>query len=267
LKTKHYLNSEYILFQDNDFLVNQRIAGRVVSTCLSSLRELVNQKTKLTTLELSRFAEDIILKNNCTPTFKNYKGFPEAVCISINKELVHGIPKDYFLQEGDLVSFDLGATYKEAIADAAITVIYGEPKHKEHLKLIEATEVAIHKAIDVIKVDRKIGVIGEAISKCARGYGLSVVNQYGGHGITIKDSKGIPHAEPFIANKSSSTEGIRIQPGMTIAIEPLFVLGSSNETIKEKDGWTVSTKMISSHHELTLFIHEESVEIITKGSI
>lgn len=253
----------FFKLKNNNWLENQRIAGKCAATCLKFLEQQVLMGTSLTTLELSKKAEEIIFDFGCTPTFKGYKGFPEAVCISVNKELVHGIPKNYTLQDGDVVSFDLGATYKGAIADSAITCIYGNPKSSEYIRLIKACNDALIKGIEAIQVDKKIGVIGNAIYKYLNQFGYGVVTNYGGHGIDMTDDGvGIPHAGPFISNKSSINDGIRIQPGLVIAIEPMAVIGSTYTRTLD-DGWTVSTNDIGSHWEHSVFVHEDHIEIIT----
>lgn len=253
----------FFKLKNNDWLMKQRIAGKCVATCLNFLQKSVKDGTTLTALELSKATESIISDFNCTATFKGYKGFPEAVCISVNKELVHGIPKNITFKSGDVISFDLGATYQGAIADAAVTCIYGDPISIEHIKLIDATEEALMKGIAAISVGKQLGVIGNAIHKSAKNNGFSgLINHYGGHGL----SWDTPHDLPFVANKSRSDEGIRIQEGLSIAIEPMLVLGDTNTYI-DKDGWTVWGMGISAHFEHTIFIHKDYVEIITDRSI
>ncbi len=254
-----------IKLKDNLWLERQRVAGKVTAKALSHLLKLVKEKNKLTTLDLSKEAEKIILREGCLPTFKGYKGFPEACCISVNKQLVHGIPGNYVLQEGDVVSFDLGATYQGVIADSAVTCIFGTPLKEEHQVLIDTTERALREAIKKIKSGIQLGIVGQTISKISKDKGFSVVNSYGGHGICQdKDGNGIPHAQPFVSNKDSNNNGIRFQAGMTIAIEPLLVIGNDESTAVDKDGWTVWTKDISCHMEHTIFIHKDKVEIITE---
>jgi methionyl aminopeptidase len=253
-----------LILKDKNWLEKQRIAGKVVADTLTLLEGMVGEKTKLTTLELSRVAEDFIIKNNCTPTFKGYKGFPEAVCCSVNKQLVHGIPNNYQLQEGDIISFDLGATYNNVIADSATTCIYGDAKSDEHVRLINNTKKALYTAINKIKVGLQLGVIGDAIYKIGKDNGYGVVTSYGGHSIcTNEKGEGVPHAFPFVSNKDIPNNGIRFQPGMTLAIEPLFVLGGDSFTYLNEDGWTVNCKNISCHQEHTIFVHENEVEILT----
>jgi methionyl aminopeptidase len=256
--------SDFVIYQNDIFLQNQRIAGKVAAGAISLLENLVKEKTKLTMIELNDLAEKYIIDNDCIPTFKGYHGFPAGVCISINKQLVHGIPTDYILQEGDLVSFDLGATYKEAIADTAATFIYGEPKLDEHRDMINTAELCLQNAIEAIDIGKRIGCIGNAIYRTATDRGYKVITSHGGHGISIYNDKGVPHAYPFVSNKDEKTNGIRIQPGMTIAIEPLLTLSSGQTyTTVGLDKWTVQTEMLNCHCEHTVFIHSDKVEVIT----
>lgn len=255
--------SGFFKLKDNDWLERQRVAGKVVAKSLKMLDNFVKEKSKLTTLEMSKLVEEFILSQNCTPTFKNYKSFPESVCISVNKHLVHGIPNNYALQDGDIVKFDLGATFENVIADSAITCIYGEPIKKDHETLVRTAQECLMKGIESIQVGEPIGSIGYAIFKHAQSKGFGVINNYGGHGIcNHEDGSGMPHAPPFVANKSRPDEGIRAAPGLVIAIEPLLCIGSP-DTKTHSDGWTVSTDGLNAHVEHSIFIHEDRVEIIT----
>jgi len=254
-------NSSFIHLQNDKFLQRQRIAGKIAANTLTLLENLVKEKTKLTLIELDKLAEEFIRKNDCVPTFLNYHNFPNSVCISVNNQLVHGVPTNYSLQEGDVVTFDLGATFEGAIADTALTCIYGEVKNPMHLKGIEITNLCLEKAIAAVSVGKRIGVIGHTIHKTAKENGFDVIETYGGHGI----QHNTPHAQPFISNKAQVEEGINIQPNMTIAIEPLlFPLGHSNKTKIDKDGWTVFMNDICFHSEHTVYIHPDRVEIITE---
>ena len=244
-----------------DWLDKQREAGKIAAATLVGLKAQVEGKMSYSLIELNNIAEKFITKAGGIPTFKGYKGFPAGVCISVNKQLVHGIPTDYKLQEGDVVSFDLGVTIGGAIADTAITCIFGEPKSLQHVKIVKATEEALMKGIQAIEVGKKLGCIGNAIYKCAKGHGFSVINNYGGHGLDWD----VPHAAPFVANKSDPEEGFRIQPGLAIAIEPMLVPGSVT-TKTSDDGWTVETNDIGAHFEHSVFVHEDHVEIITDRS-
>lgn len=249
----------FVILKDNTWLERQRVAGKVAAKALMALESLVKEKTNLSTLELSRLAEDIIISNKCIPTFKNYKGFPEAVCISVNKQLVHGIPSSYTLKEGDVVSFDLGATFEGAIADSAITCIYGNPIDKNHQTMIDLCKLCLNNGIKAIKIDNRLGCIGYAIDRTAKSKGFQVINNYGGHGLDYNK----PHSEPFVENRSEQNKGIRIQRGLSIAIEPMLVPRLTTTSIAQ-DKWTVMTPEIGCHEEHTIFIHEDKVEIITR---
>lgn len=256
---KDPIKDNYLIpLKNNEWLEKQRIAGKIVAGTLSLLEKLVKEKTNLSCIELNNLAEEYITSRGAIPTFKGYKGFPAGVCISINKELVHGIPKDCKLQDGDIVSFDLGATVDGAIADSALTCIYGEPKSDLHVKLVKVTEEALDKAIESIKVGNKLGCIGNAIHKHIKNNGFGTIERYAGHGISYH----CPHDAPFVANKANINEGIVIQPGLSIAIEPLAIIGDTY-TYVTSDNWTVLGHNLSSHHEHSIFVHEDHVEILT----
>ncbi len=256
-----FSNNSLIKLKGQDWLDKQRVAGKIAAQALLKLKGYVEGKTFHSTATLSQVAEQFILEAGGTPTFKGYKGFPAAVCISVNKQLVHGIPDDRVLDDGDVVSFDLGVTYEGAIADTAITCIFGPPKSERHVQLVQATEESLMKGIEAIAVGKRLGCIGNAISKYARGKGFGLITNYGGHGLDWN----IPHAPPFVANKSEIEEGIRIQPGLAIAIEPMLVIGSTVTRVLD-DGWTVVTDYIGAHFEHSIFVHEDRVEILTDRS-
>jgi methionyl aminopeptidase len=254
--------NNFVSLKNKDWLDKQRVAGRIAAETLFHLQSRIFiSSVGPTLIELNEEAEAYIASKGGICTFKGYKGFPAGVCISVNKQVVHGIPTDYRLQPGDLVSFDLGVTIEGAIADTAITCIYGPPNSERHVKLVEDTEAALMRGINAIKIGERLGVIGQAIYKDAHAQGYGVINNYGGHGLDWN----IPHASPFVENKSDASKGIRIQPGLAIAIEPMLTLGSvSTKTLD--DGWTVVTPDLSAHFEHTIYVHEDHVEIITDRS-
>ncbi len=255
-----FTDNNLIRLKDNNWLEKQRVAGRIAAETLLLLAGDVIKGGSYTTQQLNDKGEKYIEKNGGICTFKGYKGFPAGVCISVNKEVVHGIPKNYELQDGDIISFDLGVTYKGAIADTAITCIYGKAKSDRHRQLLKLTEESLMKGIEAVKVGDRVGVIGKAIYKHAHSQ-FGVINNYGGHGLDWDT----PHAAPFIENRSDETRGIRIQPGLAIAIEPMLVLGSTATTTLD-DGWTVVTPDLSAHFEHSIFVHEDHVEIISDRS-
>jgi len=256
-----FSNNTLVKLKNQDWLDKQRIAGKIAARALNTLQRAVEGKTFHSTNTLSQVAEKLILEAGGTPTFKGYKGFPAAVCISVNKQLVHGIPDDTVLDEGDVISFDLGVTYEGAIADTAITCIFGTPKSDKHVELVKATEQSLLKGIEAIAVGKRLGCIGNAIYKYARASGFGCITNYGGHGLDWDT----PHAPPFVSNRAELDEGIRIQPGLAIAIEPMLVIGGTTTRVLN-DGWTVVTDDIGAHFEHSIFVHEDHVEIITDRS-
>lgn len=253
-------NGDIINLHNQNWIDNQRVAGKIVANTLNLLENLVKEKTVKSLLELDKIAEEYILSEGGTPTFKGYMGFPNAVCISINQALVHGIPTNYILKEGDCVKFDLGATVEGAIGDSAITVVYGKDKFN-HNKGIKITKKCLDEAIKQVSIGKRIGIIGETIYQIAKENGFGVIESHGGHSISYN----IPHAPPFISNRSIVSEGVRIQAGMTLAIEPLLIpYNCSNKTKLSNDGWTVYTDQIGYHFENTIFVHpDNTVEIMT----
>src|ERR1035437_7638699 len=140
-------DSNICILHNDDWLKRQRIAGKVAGQTLSLFEKLVKEKTIKSLIELDKIAEEYIVSNGCYPTFKGYHNFPSSVCMSVDNDkshaMVHGIPSDYLLQEGDIISFDLGASYEGAIGDTAITCIYGDPRDEQHIKLIQDTKDAL----------------------------------------------------------------------------------------------------------------------------
>lgn len=258
-----FANNMMVKLKDKNWLEKQRIAGRITAAALKELEGYCKGMTFQSMATLNDVIERFIIKEGGIPTFKGHKkagypDFPAGVCISVNKNLVHGIPDDTVLDHGDVVSFDLGVTYQGAIADSAITVIFGIPKDNQHVKLVHATEEALMQGIRAVEVGKHLGCIGHAISKYAKHQGFGLVSNYGGHGLDWN----VAHAAPFVANKAELNEGIRIQPGLSIAIEPMLTIGPPI-THTLKDGWTVVTPDIGAHAEHSIFVHQDRVEIMT----
>lgn len=253
--------SELITLKDECWLTRQKRAGRCVAHILKECEEAIrSQRPNLSLRDLERIALLQMKIHDCTPTFLNYKGFPSAICTSVNKQLVHGVVTDYVLQPGDVVKVDLGATFEGAIADAARTFIYGEPLSEEHVRLVDTCKKSLEIAIENVKVGNRIGAIGNAIHKHVKDSGFGLVTNYGGHGLEYDR----PHADPFVSNKADKSEGIRIVPGLTIAIEPLLVCGMDVSTSVGVDKWTVNAKGVAAHFEDTLYVAEDGVHILTE---
>ena len=251
-------NTEFIPLKGEDWLTKQQLAGKAVATCLKTCKDIIESNSGYTLKELEADCMVILNRFNCTPTFKDYKGFPGAICTSVNKQVVHGIPTNYKIKEGDLVTVDLGATFEGAIADAAITAIAGTAKDPEHERLLKICKEALDKAIASIEIGKNLGCIGSTIHQHTRSSGFKLITLYGGHGIDWNK----PHSSPFVPNKAYKHDGIRIQPGLAIAIEPMLTIGS-NKTKTLDDGWTVVTAGINCHWEHSVFIGEDKVHIIT----
>ena len=261
--------NQLVVFKDENWLANQKHAGRCVAACLRNCGDAIKSGVPgLNVLDLVRICEAQFDVWECEPTFFNYKGgssipFPSKICVSINSEIVHGIAKDRLLEHGDIVKIDLGATHQHGeIADAARTFIYGEPKSKEHVRLIHTCWEALKAGIKVVEEGKQIGVIGHAIFNSVKNSGFGLITQYGGHSINSFS----PHAEPFIANKSQQNEGIRIQQGLTLAIEPQLLLGQDTSTKVLNDGWTVVSKVghMAAHFEDTIILWNNEIHNITE---
>lgn len=223
-------------------------AGRVTGEALKLLESLV--KPGITTLELDKAAEKFIRSQGCTPSFKGYGGFPGSVCISINDEVIHGIPGKRILREGDIVSFDVGACYKGYNGDAARTFGVGKISD-EAQRLIDVTKESFFAGIKFAKDGYRISDISAEIQRVAEENGFSVLREYCGHGIGRE-----LHEEPEIPNYyEKGRRGIRIRPGMCLAIEPMVNMGSKEIYVGD-DEWTVYTDdgKPAAHYENTVLI-------------
>lgn len=246
---------ELIQLKDKLWMKRQKHAGRVVAKAHQEFFGMMRgMASGLTLRKLGEIADEIIRKNDCTPTFLNYKGFPSVICASLNKEIVHGFAtRDIELQEGDVLKIDIGATFEGAIGDCAFTYVYGKVKDPKVGQMLVSCQGALHDAIMVVKPGNRIGAIGRAIWDRSKKDGFGVIIEYGGHGISYNKL----HDSPFVPNKSSVDSGVTLQPGMSIAIEPMFVLGKNARTKLLKDKWTVVTKDISCHYEHSVTLDED----------
>ena len=213
----------------------------------------------ISTLELDKIAEDFIRSQGATPNFKGYSGYPATACISINNEVIHGIPsKKRILKAGDIVSVDLGAAIEGYNGDNAATFAVGDIS-EEAKRLIDATRESLYEGIKAARAGGRIGDIGAAVQQYVEARGFSVVRDFVGHGIGTK-----LHEAPEVPNYGTSGKGIRLMPGMTIAIEPMINMGLPGvKTLS--DGWTVETKdgSLSAHFEHTVAITTDGPQILT----
>lgn len=234
-----------------------RTAGKIVAEVLAELTNMVNPG--ISTWELDNKAEKLILNNNAIPSFKGYHGYPATICSSINEEVVHGIPsKNRILREGDIISIDVGATYKGLVADSAVTVPVGEISEDKKL-LLTATREALYESIKFCVTTNYLQDVSGVIEDTAKKYKLGLVRNYGGHGIGRK-----MHEDPFVYNFRTGEKGPKLKKSMTICLEPMFNLGYDDVYTLE-DNWTVVTKdkRASAHFEHTIHITNGEPEIIT----
>ncbi|MFQ6015453.1 MAG: type I methionyl aminopeptidase [Anaerolineae bacterium] len=237
-------------------LAKMRQAGRIVALTLQALEEKI--KPGLATIELDTLAYEMITKQGAIPSFKGYRGFPASVCVSINEEIVHGIPGKRVLCEGDIISLDLGAIYENYQGDAAITVGVGQiDPYAQHL--LEVAAGALDAGIVQAVVGQRVGDISWAIQHHAESNGFSVVREYVGHGIGRE-----MHEEPQVPNFGQPGRGDLLKPGMTLALEPMVNAGGWKTKTRD-DRWTVVTAdgSLSAHFEHTIAVTDGAAEILT----
>lgn len=243
-------------------LADLRRSGKILATALHEVVSFV--KPGITTTTLDDIAERSLRRQGALPSFKNYKTgdaprFPASLCISINDELVHGIPSQRFLKDGDTVSLDLGANYNGLFSDMAVTVPVGKVSVKDK-KMIEVANATLSEAIKFLKPGMTTGDLGHFIESYVKKHGFDVIRDFVGHGIGFA-----PHEDPQVPNFGEPGRGAVLEEGLAIAIEPMIVSGSNALKILE-DGWTV--KMLDGkrpvHVEHTVLITKSGAEIITK---
>ena len=231
-------------------------AAAVVRDLLNEIESLV--KPGISTIDLDNFAEQFIIENGAKPGFKGLYGFPSTLCISINDEVVHGLPSNRILKDGDIVGIDVGSIFDGFYGDHAKTFAVGSISDDKE-DLLRVTKECLHIGINEAKPGNRIGDIGFAIQAHAERFGYSVVKDLVGHGIGEK-----LHEEPQIPNYGIKNSGPLIKKGMCFAIEPMINLGSE-EIFTTEDKWTVCTKdgSCSAHFEHTVTINEEGAQILT----
>lgn len=232
-------------------------AGRITGEALLKAREHVREG--VSTKELDTVIREYIEKCGAKPSFLGYSGFPASACISVNDEVIHGIPsKNRILKDGDIVKIDVGAFYKGFHGDSARTIAVGNVS-EEAARLIDVTRKSFFEGVAAVKTGNRIGDVGSAIQRCVECGGFSVVKRYIGHGIGHQ-----LHESPDVPNFGTAGRGVRICTGMTLAIEPMVNIGSE-EVYEMPDGWTVKTKdgSLSAHYENTVALTADGVIITT----
>ena len=246
-----------IVLKSAEEIQSMREAGRVVAQAHALVRELI--KPGITTLDLDRAVEEFLLKQNAIPAFKGYQGYPASICASVNEVVVHGIPsKDVVLEEGSIISVDIGAFVDGFCGDSAWTYPVGEVD-SQVLNLLQATEESLFLGIEQAKVGNRLSDISHAVQRHAEEQGFSVVRDFVGHGIGRQ-----MHEAPQIPNFGPPGRGPRLKSGMTLAIEPMVNVGSYHVEVLT-DNWTVVTrdKCWSAHFEHTIAITDEGPVILT----
>ena len=219
-------------------------------------------KPGVTTKELDKVAYDFITKNNCVPSFLNYEGYPASICTSINDEVVHGIPGNTRLKNGDIISIDVGVGYKNYQSDAARTYIVGDVSD-DIKRLVETTEKSLYAGLSAIKAGAHIGDIGANIQEVAEKEGFGVIRELVGHGVGTD-----VHEDPDVPNYGKRNTGITLKKGMVIAVEPMITLGK-RYVYMEDDDWTIKTddRLPAAHFEHTVLVTDTGYEILTGDKI
>jgi len=234
-----------------------RVVNRAVAEVLKELESKI--RPGISTLELDELAEKLLREKDCIPAFKGYRGYPKSICTSINEQIVHGIPSERKLKEGDIISIDIGAKYKDFFGDMAAT--YPVEKISGSVqRLLDVTRESLCEGIAMAKGGNRLGDISSAIQRTVEREGFSVVRFFVGHGIGRE-----LHEMPQIPNFGIPGTGVRLKSGMVFAIEPMVNAGDNDVEVLD-DGWTAVTKdkSLSAHFEHTIVILEKGPEILTK---
>ncbi len=244
-----------------DEIAAMRISGQMLAKILQLLKPQV--VPGISTKQLADIAAAELKRLGGEPAFLGYQGFPEVICISVNDEVVHGIPRiDKIINEGDIVGLDFGVTYKGMITDSAISVIAGRPKQKGHVQLIKDTEMALQAGIASLHDQVRTGDVGAAIENSLKHRRYGIVRDLVGHGVGHQ-----VHEDPNIPNFGRPNTGPWLSAGLTIAIEPMITLGTDRVYLAA-DGWTVLTAdgSWSAHFEHTTLVTEDGAEVLTSLS-
>ena len=233
-----------------------RHAGHIVAKAHQLIRAHV--RPGVTTKELDQLVHRFIEQEGAVPSFLGYRGYPASICASVNEEVVHGIPSNRRLVEGDILSVDIGVQYQGYHGDSAWTYAVGKIS-KAHQQLLEITEQALYVALDAAKVGGPVGQIGAAVEAFIQPYGYGIVEEFTGHGVGRE-----LHEEPPVPNFGDPNEGAILKPGMTLAVEPMINLGTKRVKVL-KDGWTAITadRQVSAHFEHTVVLTESGYDILT----
>lgn len=246
-----------IKIKNNEEILLMREAGKITAGALELARELVKPGVSL--IHIDHEIHHFITSHNAKPSFLNYNGFPASACISVNQEVIHGIPGKRLLKDGDIVKIDVGACIKGYHGDAARTFFCGDVS-EEAIRLEKITRESFFEGIKYATVANRLGDISHAIQEYVENAGFSVVREFVGHGVGAK-----LHEDPEVPNYGRAGRGTRLYAGMTLAIEPMVNAGTADVSVLDND-WTVVTDdgRLSAHYENTILITDDGVEILTK---
>lgn len=232
--------------------------GKILAGILNHLASLV--KPGVTGYELDRIAEEMIIKSGGQAAFKNYHGFPNALCFSVNQTVVHGIPNKIPLKEGDIVGLDLGLKYQGLYTDSALTVAVGKVS-KATQKLIKTTAQALAIALEQVKPGNDVNDIGKAVEAYIKPFGYGIVRDLAGHGV----GRAV-HEDPWVPNFDFGKNIGKLYPGLVIAIEPMIILGGDDRVVTASDNWGIETfdQSLAAHFEHTVVVTESGYKILTK---
>jgi methionyl aminopeptidase len=245
-----------IHYKSDDEIELIRESGKILGKAHAEIAKIIKSGVK--TIELDKIAYQFIADNGGLPSFKGYNGFPNTLCISVNEVVVHGMPGEYELKEGDIISVDCGVKYKGFHSDSAYTYPVGEVDEKVR-KLLRITKESLYKGIDQAIVGNRIGDISFAVQSFVEKEGYSVVRELVGHGL----GKNL-HEKPEVPNYGNRGKGLKLEQNLVIAIEPMINLGKKG-VVQENDGWTIRTvdRMPSAHFEHTVAVRKGKPEILT----
>ncbi len=234
-----------------------RLAGRAVARTIDRLLGAV--RAGMTTGDLDRIAETSIRDEGCLPSFKGYRGFPGSICTSVNDEVVHGIPGKRVIDDGDLLSLDVGAIWEGYHGDAAVSIFVGDAPDERAADLVRVTEESLAAGIEHLRAGGRISDVGHAVQRVVEAAGFSVVREYVGHGV----GRAL-HEDPQIPNHGHPGRGPLIRPGLVVAIEPMVNMGDWRTEVLDDD-WTVVTAdgSLSAHFEHTIAVTEQGPEVLT----
>ena len=245
-----------IYYKTEDDIAKIRESSLIVSQTLAEVGKAI--KPGITTAELDKIAENYIISRGAKPAFKGYKGFPGTLCVSVNAQVVHGIPGEYKLKEGDIVSVDCGVVKDNYFGDSAYTFKVGKIS-PELANLMKVTKESLYKGIEAAVEGNRMGDVSASIEECAEKHNYGIVRELVGHGIGRN-----LHEAPDVPNYGRRGNGIKLQRGLVIAIEPMINMGKK-EVKQEADGWTITTKdgKPSAHFEHTIAVGKGKAEILT----